>query len=621
MQRCLRGAVAATTSCALLVSPFGCGPRHAQDQAPEPPALVGSRAQAELRELESEWQARGPQGRTELSPRFHAFIRRYPNDPGTLRARVLCAWIEMDKEQLDAASRTLAPALAAPESANRDRARVVKAGVLSRTGKPEEALELLSPLRGKLVGDEFIELYGRERVRAALGARRWRLVVSALTEWLGETTRRPDRVHESARVALAAVPSHALVRFLEEETPGESQEGIDRHTGQPEPTRSKEKNEKIDAAEKWVQRAAVEQLTKAALRDQDPRLARQVLDVAPSWLRASEDGDRLAVLAASGAVEARIEGRTLGFVFSDRDPTTRRRSADASSGAVDALGLGRGQPETDVRFVVREGRDDLTTALAGLAGEGASVLIAGVDDASASVALTFAENKQVPVIVLVDPPDRPEKLKYGFVLGTSLAEERRLLEEELKRRGSAANVLVGPGGVSCDTEPAYPGGPRFPVLAWQRDAFGGVIVLGDRACADAVARETRAQRYSPLLALGLDAAPVTASSQAALGRILLQADAKEPAPGGKRPSWYELLGRDAARLAKKALEALPPDTAVDPELVHAHLERATAALGAAKASLESTQASGFGGSQVLPRTLRVVTENASSQKNGARQVE
>lgn len=602
-----RGALV-VLGCAALSS-MSCGAGRASDQVPAPPAIVAPRAQSDLRELESEWQARGSQGRAALSPRFDDFIRRYPNDPGALRARVLYGWIEMERGHLEGASEILGPALAAGESANRDRARVVSAAVMTRSQRPEAALEILSPLRGKLVGEDFIELYGRERVKAAIGARRWRLVVSALTEWLGETTRRPDRVHEAARAALAGVPAHVLLRFLEEEAQGASRDAPSEEGAL---ARSDASEKKADAAERWIERASLEQLTRAALRDQDPRLARQVLAVAPSWLRASEDGERLSLLAASGAVEARIEGRTLGFVFSDHDATARRRSADVSSGAVEALGLGRAEGGGDVRFVVREGRDELTTALAALAGEGASVLLAGVDEASATVALNFAEQKRVPVIVLVDPPDRQGQLRYGFVLGTSLAMERRTLEDELGRRGAKSNVVVGPGGVSCHTEPTYPGGPRFPVLAWQRDAFAGVVVLGDAACAETVAKETRAQRYFPLLALGLDAATGRMSLPAE--RLVLEADAPESASEAAPSGWYARLGRDAARLAQKALASLPPDAASDPELVRAHLEKARGALATARAPLSTTHATGFNGSQVLSRRFRVVSQGAPEKK-------
>ncbi len=600
LARFTRSALLVALGSAPWVGLSGCGPRHVEDTAPAPPAAAAPLAQQALRELENEWQAQGPRGRVTLAPRLEEFLRRYPNDPGALRIAVLYGWLEMERGRLAQAERVLAPALAAPESANRDRARVVQAAVLTRRGKPEAALELLTPLRGKLVDEDFSELFGQERVKAALLARRWRLVVGALTEWLGETTRRPERVHESARRALAQVPSHALLRLLSDEAPEEDEEPLeeDSHSG----TRTEAQEEKKRQAEMWVERSMIDQLSRTALRDQDPRLARQLLTLAPSWLRASDEGDRLALLAATGGFDARVEGRTIGFVYSEHDALTRRRSAEASAGMVEALGLGRAQGAGDVRFLMRESRGDLTGALSALAGEGASILVAGVDDATATVALGFAEAKQVPVLVLVDPADRPQGLKYGFVVGTSLAQEKSVLTEELARHGARAAVIVGPGGVGCDTEPAYPGGPRFPVLAWQRDAYDGVVVLGDGACADEVLRETRAARYTPLLGLGLDAAQGRRRSSGSQGGIVLQPETSVP----PKVSWYQVLGRDAARLAQVALAALPAESAVERDAVRAQLDRARSAVQQARATLESTSANGFSGSQVLPRKLRAL---------------
>ena len=533
-----------------------------------------------------------------LGPRFEEFLRRYPNDPGSLRVAVLYGWLEMEQGRLERAEQVLSPALRAKESANRDHARVVQAAVLTRQGKPEAALTLLLPLRGKLVDESFRELFGQERVKAALLARRWRLVVDALTEWLGETTRRPERVHEFARRALAQVPSHVLLRLLSEETAVEGDAGEGTYVR----GRTRAEDAKVRDASAWIERSVIEQLTQTALRDQDARLARQLLTLSPSWLRASDEGERLALLAASGGFDARIEGRTIGFVYSEHDALARRRSSDASAGIVDALELGRARGSGDVRFLMRESRGDLTGALSALAGEGASILVAGVDDASATIALSFAEAKKVPLLSLTDPADRPRALSYGFVVGASLEEERRVLSEELSRRGAKNDLVVGPGGVSCDAQPAFPGGPRFPVLSWQREAIDGVIVLGDGACADQLAKETRAVRYSPLFGVGLEA--TYGRRRANLKNdVVLEASSRATT----ETAWYELLGRDAARLARVALEAIPPDTSLERDAVRAELTRARAALLAARAELETTSAAGFGGAQVLPRTLRATS--------------
>src|SRR5690606_27613312 len=209
--------------------------------------------------LEEAWEASSVPERAELETRLAAFVRRYPNDPGTHRARVLLAWVQLERGQLDEAERSLQPALEAPESATRDHAQLVRAALLTRRGRPVEALGVLEPLHGKLIGQEVTSLYGRERVRAALEARRWRLLVDALTAWLESSAHGQERVRQRAAQSLAQVPSHALLRLLEEQT---ERRGVKR-----------------SAAETFMVRAMTERLTRVALETEDARLARRLLEI------------------------------------------------------------------------------------------------------------------------------------------------------------------------------------------------------------------------------------------------------------------------------------------------------------------------------------------------------
>src|SRR5690606_17643890 len=100
------------------------------------------RVQRELRELEEAWDASSISERVNLAPRLKRFVRRYPNDPGTHRARVLLAWIELEQGELDAAERTLQPALEGASGSTLDHARLVHAALLTRRGKASEALDV-----------------------------------------------------------------------------------------------------------------------------------------------------------------------------------------------------------------------------------------------------------------------------------------------------------------------------------------------------------------------------------------------------------------------------------------------------------------------------------------------
>jgi hypothetical protein len=72
---------------------------------------------------------------------------------------------------------------------------------------------------------------------------------------------------------------------------------------------------------------------------------------------------------------------------------------------------------------------------------------------------------------------------------------------------------------------------------------------------------------------------------------------------GAAPSWYEVLGRDAAILAASALSAFPLEHAEDSPKVDELHRKARDALARARADLWSTNATGFEGRALLDRTI------------------
>lgn len=570
---------------AIVMALGACGSRSVEEVALAPTLAENPRVQRELRELEEAWDASSISERANLAPRLKSSVRRYPNDPGTHRARILLAWIELEQGELDVAERTLEPALEASRGSTLDHARLVHAALLTRRGKPTEALDILEPLRGKLVGQEIVRLYGRERSRAALEARRWRLLIAALTQWLEESPQGQEWVRRRVLSSLAEVPSHALMRVVED--------------------RLNEVNRDPSAVERWMERAMLEHLSRTALATSDSRLARQLLQVAPGWLRASPAGDQLTYLIREGPREARVAGRTLGLVVEEEGWVARSRSAQLVAGVVEALGMGRAEGSSAVRLVVRENRGSMGATLAALAGEGASVLIAGVEEVGASVALAFAEERRVPVIVLVDPAQRPQELSYGFVLGVAPAAARSLLEEAFAKAGVERPQLIGEEGFACDARPSYPGAPRFPFGAWQREGGSGVLVLGDAACARQAAQEARSVAKGMRFGLGLEASHALFGGMPE-GTWGVGAGSYPGGAGRVSPPWFELLGRDAARLGQAALAVVPEDVNVDGEAVRAHLERARDALLGARQALETTAAPGFARNHVIQRELRLL---------------
>jgi hypothetical protein len=71
------------------------------------------------------------------------------------------------------------------------------------------------------------------------------------------------------------------------------------------------------------------------------------------------------------------------------------------------------------------------------------------------------------------------------------------------------------------------------------------------------------------------------------------------------PGWWAGLGHDAAVLAWAGVQALPQQGTEDPREVTARRAQAAQALGEASAGLWTSEARGFGGARVLPRSIGV----------------
>jgi hypothetical protein len=139
------------------------------------------------------------------------------------------------------------------------------------------------------------------------------------------------------------------------------------------------------------------------------------------------------------------------------------------------------------------------------------------------------------------------------------------------------------------------------------------VVLGG-SCARAIARTWAGPKVR-----------FAASFEATLARAALAAEGERGEPGGalprstrrrlprrwqhldadhaSPPGWWAALGHDAAVLAWAAVRTLPQQGTEDPREVTARLAKAAQALGDASGELWTSEARGFGGKQVLPRTI------------------
>ncbi len=285
--------------------------------------------------------------------------------------------------------------------------------------------------------------------------------------------------------------------------------------------------------------------------------------------------------------------------------------------------------EEGVRLATRDdaGNIDRTeVSLDELAGEGAAVIIAGLDEQSAEQALRWGNAHSVPVISLVAPAHRSPQTSFAFLLG----EPRANVIDALARAApvlTAASVspLIDTGEaaqfppqggrfgamtllppVSCDIPPARAGDPRFPIAQWEREKTNAWLVSGSIECARDLVGELSTARERGIVALTLEAAalPIHPSQirvvSASAGIVPESAASERRDPELVRfaatlgtANWWTTLGRDAATLARAAVRNLPTTREAEPRAV---IERRTAArdqLAQVRARLWSTEASGW----------------------------
>jgi branched-chain amino acid transport system substrate-binding protein len=398
--------------------------RHPQPAEPAPqPALADSReAQRDFRSIVGRWLEASPETRGALEQPLRDFIRRYPSDDLGRPARVYLAWILIQRKELTAARELVARARSGPAGSVQDFAVVTDAAILIRMGKPDAALELLVPLQGKIIDPTERLVFGEQLVQAALGGRRWRRAVDSMLDWLAEA---PPENRENVQAAierlLSRIPVLALERALI---------SLDQQSSAADQASARA------PAREALRKALRSYLVRVALDRHDPELARRLIDSGPPTLRRGDTGAALLQLASSGAVAARVAGRTVGLLLSLASPATQRRSAEVAFGLSRALGLPAPVSRPDVvRLLTRDDGAGLEAALSGLAGDGAAILVAGVDAPSARAASAFAETAGIPVVVLHHLAD-VSTTGYTFVLGVDLGVTTDLLEQ----------ALVGPDG-------------------------------------------------------------------------------------------------------------------------------------------------------------------------------
>jgi hypothetical protein len=586
--------------------------RSGKDPVLEASVAETRAAQAEFRALHRDWFALHAASRGRLQPRLEAFLKQHPDDRRARVARVYLAWIEVQRGNLDRARALVAETRRGPRGSANDFAQVAEAAILVRQGQPLRALQLLRPLDGKIVDPEERSLFSEQRVLAALAALRGAEAMGYMRDWLAHAAPEDrDAVQQRARNLCNEVDARGL------------EEGLVSLDAQAK--KSNIANPELSAARDFLRKLARERLVRMAIDDNDGELARRLLDMGIEGLK-GEQAAELARIASAGSVVPRIAGRALGVVLSVSNPERRRRSAEVVLGVSRALGLPESAGDRQaVQLVTSEddGRPGgVARALAELAGEGAAILIAGVDDKAALEASKYAERSKIPVVVLEYVPALAGG--FTFVLGADRAAEATTLESGVRANHPSGDLVVlGSGGVACDIEPTAAGQPRFPVQQWKKQRVEGLMVLGDANCARDAARELGGVAHRPLFGLGLECAEIVDELPAetrlvvSAGFFPYRAKAKVPASlthyaahSGHGPTWYAALGHDGARLVASALGAFALGDTSRADLVTARHAEARKLLGSAVAELWTSERKGFSGGRVLERKLSVTEMGA-----------
>lgn len=554
-------------------------------EAREPtPSLSETRAaQAAFRTIVARWFEEDEPRRPLLRPLLERFLERHPRDPRSSNVKVLLAWIAIVEGDQATARRLIAEAQASPSPSVRDFAEVAAARLSLARQEPEAALARLVRLEGKLVDPSERLICSELRLQAALASRRYADALVALASYLAAAPADlGDRARARAESAVKELPESALEVSLS---------NLD----------AKARRGTLSQPDVWLRRVVRERLIRLAVERKDARLARRLLDSHPGLARRNDLAGELLSLAASAGAAAQPAYGFVGLALEVGDPDAERRSASVARGLSVALSATLPGLESLPVVVKASGAREVGEALTELGKAGALALVAGVSDTSAEQAAAWAASGNAPVLLIRDTPDVVLS-ELSFVLGTSDLDQLDAIRKELARRQLSKWVRVGSGGLDCRAMPAKAGQPRFPIKDWQASGVDAVIVLAPRSCVMEVFAETREQRSSPLLALGLEGAEVLSSiggRRFALGSgtfPTLKAGVDVPT------DFYEALGHDAGTLVRSAWTELGGAVGEDAEVLQRRLPDALARL---EVDLQTTDARGFAGKRRLPRRLIV----------------
>lgn len=588
-----------------------CAGTGARDETPAASLAQTDGAQRAFQPIRERWALADPRERAALEPSLQEFRAQFPTDPLTRLANVYLAWIALERADLETAGQLAENVRKGPAGTTRDLAVLVAATVLCRKGNPEPALDLLTPLVGKLFDPFAQELLHAQLIDATIRTSRWFEALAYMDDWLRSApSHERDSVRERVLLLLASFPPEPLELSLQ------SMRSSRQRTGWSEDMRL----------------AITEQLTRVAIKRSDPRLAKTVIETPGAMENLGDAGDTLASLASSGGLSPRVVDAAIGVVLPARNDRLRSRAAEAMAGVVEVFGPGPSTtpvdggsgiaPSRSPALHARDHRDIAApsrTPFDEIAHEGAALIVAGFDAESATLASRFAESESIPVILLHAPSQPVNGGRFTFLVGESDESLSRAVMQAAERGGKAARIGgsgsdEGAPAAACDARAARAGEARFPLAAWRKQGITAIALAGPRHCGADVLLELTTQKWEPSLFVGPEAIglelPRGYRGKVSVAKAGLMGTGRRDAAleawvraHGDDPSWWAALGRDAAVLAQAALAVLPQGLATDAGEVARRREAVRGALEAASVALWTTSAAGFGAGRRVERTI------------------
>jgi hypothetical protein len=592
---------------------LGCGGDAPAADAPVATLGATTAAERAFRPLMRRWALGTPEERRALDKPLRAFSTRFADDPLVRLALTLRAFNALDAGDLDGAMALVSgnggpPAespLLGDLGVTRDLATLVAGAVERRKGQPHAALSRLRPLLHKMLDDFATLMLDEELVSAALGAHAWLDAVEFMDAWRSEAPPGTERqVAQRVSELLGDVPKPWLLDALE----------------------ARRKKGAVDA-DNDMARDIAQRLAIMAVTDRDIALATQLVRDYKALLGGY--GEAVARLA-SDTTRGRIAGGTVGALLSLRTRAMQRRSVEVTAGMW--FGLRKAHEErklhpkekdeeaAEARFVSRHAGDapeDIHRALSELAGEGAALIVAGVDPEHSEEVARFADANRMPVMLMTpDASGLVATSPFVYFIGEDPADTVLVLSNALKQQGAKVVAGLGAplaaehGGLGVGVEREC---DDLPSVGDLRGEGADALVVLDGAYCDAGVVDV-AKALGPLgVGLGVPALMPPPARSLALSAGVFPIDPARPdarldpwiAEGRDPPSWWAALGRDAAVLAYAAVAVLKPTAAGDDEGVRDRRHTALLELARAESELWTTASMGFTKTQVMERTVTV----------------